>query len=258
MKVTILGCGPSGGVPLVGNIWGQCDPNDPKNRRLRTSALISHGEINLLIDTSTDLRQQLLNAEVKKVHGVFYTHDHADHVHGIDELRPLYFSHKEGPIPIYGNQDTIIKLERRFPYLFVEKSSVKRPDLYPEILHPYTIDLQPFNVFGITVQAFEQDHGHSTTMGYRFDNVAYSTDVVSLDDGAFEVLQAVDTWFVDCLSRNPRPTHAHLDLALSWIERVKPKRAILIHMNQNLDYETLRKELPKGVEPAYDGMVVEV
>jgi len=257
MKLTILGCGPSGGVPLVGNVWGRCDPTNPKNTRLRCSLLVEERAHKILIDTSPDLRQQLLHNKVSWIDAVLYTHAHSDHAHGIDELRPMYFGGKRQSIPIYGSEATLNEIQERFEYLF---SALEDPDkacLYPRIFEPHTIS-GAFDVHGHKVIAFDQDHGHSMTTGYRFEHFAYSTDVKVLDDKAFKLLEGIDTWFVDCLAREPRPTHAHLDLALSWIERVKPRRAILIHMNHTLDYETLRAELPAGVEPAYDGMVVEV
>ncbi len=258
MKVKVLGCGPSGGVPLVGNIWGKCNPDNPKNCRRRASALISHQGRHVLIDTSPDLRQQLLDANVQRIDAVLYTHDHADHVHGIDELRPLYFGNQKRSIPVYGDQNTIDRLQTRFEYIFAAKKDELRPDLYPPILTPHVLAADPIDICGLRVQGFAQDHGYSNSVGYRINDFAYSTDVVSLDDKAFEALAGVKVWFVDCLSEKPRPTHAHLDLTLSWIERVQPERAILIHMNQELDYDELKSRLPNGVEPAYDGMEIEL
>lgn len=254
MKLTVLGCGPSSGVPLVGNVWGQCDPANPKNARLRTSLLIQDGVKNILIDTSPDLRQQLLRTDVKVVDAILYTHAHSDHAHGIDDLRPIYFGGDHRSIPAYGSTEALEEIQMRFDYIFKQSSS---PEIYPPICTPHIVR-EKFEIFGHKVIPFEQNHGHSLTTGYRFDQFAYSTDVKNLDDNAFDVLKGVEVWFVDCLARNPRPTHAHLDLTLSWIERVKPTRAILIHMNQTLDYETLKSELPKGVEPAYDGMTIEI
>lgn len=257
MKLTILGCGPSGGVPLVGNVWGLCDPSNSKNARLRTSLLIEDELRTILIDTSPDLRQQLLRANVKNVDAVLYTHAHSDHAHGIDELRPLYFGGKRQTIPVYGSQDTLDEIQQRFDYLFAAIEDPDKGSMYPKILEPNVIEGK-FELFGNSIIPFNQNHGYGTTTGYRLNNFAYSTDVKDLDAEAFQVLQGVDTWFVDCLAREPRPTHAHLDLTLSWIQKVKPRRTILIHMNHTLDYETLKAELPSGVEPAYDGMVVEV
>jgi len=257
MKLTVLGCGPSGGVPLVGNVWGRCDPNNPKNSRLRTSLLIENEGKRILIDTSPDMRQQLLRAEVNGVDAILYTHAHSDHLHGIDDLRPLYFGGKRQSFPMFGTQATLSEIQERFDYMFASIEDPDRAAIYPQICLPHVIS-DEFEVLGNKVIAFDQDHGHGITTGYRFDRFAYSTDVKALDDRAFEVMQGVDVWFVDCLSKEPRNTHAHLDLTLSWIERLQPKLAILIHMNHTMDYESLKSELPEGVEPAYDGMVVEV
>lgn len=257
MKLTVLGCGPSGGVPLVGIGWGRCDPINPKNARLRCSLLIDDGAHKILVDTSPDLRQQLLRTGTTWVDAVLYTHAHSDHAHGIDELRPMHFAGQRRTIPIYGAAHVIGEIQERFNYLFTSIEDPDKAEIYPRIFSPHIIQGE-FELLGHKIVAFDQDHGHGITTGYRFNNFAYSTDVKSLDDAAFEVLEGVDTWFVDCLDLVPRPTHAHLELTLSWIERVKPRRAILIHMNQNLDYEELKSQLPNGVEPAYDGMVVEV
>lgn len=249
MKLTILGCGPSSGVPLVGNFWGACDSSNPKNQRRRTSLLIEDGQNTILIDTSPDLRLQLLDAKVAHVDAVLYSHAHYDQAHGIDDLRPVWFMNDCSAIPIYGSADTIGELEHRFSYLFPGEGS--------GIVAPNIITDKPFQVCGHTITPFDQDHGHSMTTGYRIGKFGYSTDVKHLDDQAFEALKGIDTWFVDCLDRVEKPSHAHLDLTLQWIERLKPKRAILIHMNHNMDYDQLKKELPPGVEPAFDGMVVD-
>lgn len=258
MKVRILGCGPSGGVPLVGGIWGKCDPQNPKNRRTRTSCLITHQGKNILIDTSPDLRQQLLTAGVSKIDAVLYTHEHADHTHGIDELRPLHFGNQKQSIPIYTDPKTLYRLISNFNYLFDPKRDELRPKLYPSILKAHAIDTDSFELCGLNVQPFMQDHGYSTTLGFRINDIAYSTDVVRLDEQAFQVLKGVKLWLVDCLGEKQRPTHSHLEQTLSWIEQVKPERAILIHMNQELDYEALRQKLPAGVEPAFDGLEIEM
>ncbi|MEN8236949.1 MAG: MBL fold metallo-hydrolase [Pseudomonadota bacterium] len=258
MKIRILGCGPSGGVPLVGNVWGNCDPENPKNRRLRTSTLVTHRGKNILIDTSPDLRRQLLDAGVTRIDAVLYTHDHADHTHGIDELRPLYFGNRKNSIQVYGNQATIDRIQRKFKYLFDPKEDELSRDLYPNILQANVIGAKSFDLFGLSIQPFLQDHGYSRSLGFRIGDMAYSTDVVRLDEDAFKVLQGVKLWLVDCLAETPRRTHSHLEQTLKWIERVGPGRAILIHMNQELDYEVLKGKLPEGIEPAFDGMEIEV
>jgi len=253
MKVTILGCGTSGGVPRLGNHWGACDPKNPKNRRRRVSILVEQGASRLLVDTSPDLREQLLDAGVTSLDGVLYTHDHADHTHGIDDLRPLtYMMGKK--LDLYGDSVTIATLKRRFGYIFDSKAG------YPAIAEGHEIAplLPPFAIGRIPVTPFRQAHGPITSLGYRFGPMAYSTDLSGLDDDAFAVLEGIELWNVDALRYEPHPTHAHLDLTLSWIERLKPRRAILTHMTWDMDYDTLKRRLPAGVEPGYDGMVLEL
>jgi phosphoribosyl 1,2-cyclic phosphate phosphodiesterase len=255
MQVRILGCGGSGGVPLIGNDWGACDAQNPKNRRRRASILVQDGETTLLVDTSPDLREQLLSAGVNRLDAVLYTHAHADHIHGIDDLRPVN-RWMRAWIPIYADPETLGAIEARFGYVFEkvpEEYGYFKPCLTSNIIKG------PFKIGNIDVLPFEQDHGFGrTTLGFRFGDIAYSTDVVAFPETAFESLRGVRVWIVDCLRNKAHPTHAHLEQTLAWIERVKPERAVLTHMDQGLDYETLRRRLPKGVEPAYDGLVLEV
>ncbi|OJX13960.1 MAG: hypothetical protein BGO77_01160 [Caedibacter sp. 37-49] len=255
-KFTILGCGPSGGVPLIGphlgGFWGLCDSNNPKNRRMRASLFVKYEGKKLLIDTSPDLRQQFLTFGLQDIDAVLYTHDHADHTYGIDELRSLFFARKERIIPIYGNKETIETLQERFAYLFEGGQHY----IYPKILEPHFVE-GDFSVQEVTISSFIQVHGVGTSLGYRFGKMAYSTDVTDFDERAQECLTGLDIWVIDCLSREPKPSHLHLEAALKWIEKMKPKKAILTHMNPSLDYETLKKELPLHIEPAYDGMMVE-
>lgn len=255
-KFTILGCGPSGGVPLIGphlgGFWGLCDSNNPKNRRMRASLFVEYEGKRLLIDTSPDLRQQFLTFGLQDIDAVLYTHDHADHTHGIDELRSLFFARKERMVPIYGNKETIEILKERFAYLFEGGQHY----IYPKILELHFVE-GGFSVQGANIISFTQVHGVGTSLGYRFGKMAYSTDVTGFDEHAQECLTGLDIWIVDCLSREPKPSHLHLEAVLQWIEKMKPKKAILTHMNHSLDYETLKKELPPHIEPAYDGMVVE-
>ncbi len=250
MRVTVLGCGTSGGVPVVGNYWGDCDPENPKNRRRRVSIAVEQGDTRLLVDTSPDLREQCLDAQIDRLDAVLYTHDHADHTHGIDDLRILSYRAKKR-IDVYADASTLATLNRRFDYIFVSQEG------YPAICKGNLID-GPLRVGEIEVTPFEQGHGSITSLGFRFDRIAYSTDLNVLDEAAFEALEGIDVWIVDALRYDPHPTHAHLDLTLSWIERVKPKRAYLTHMTWDMDYETLKAALPDGVEPAYDGLVIEV
>ena len=250
VKLTVLGCGTSGGVPRVPLSWGACDPNNPKNRRRRVSVLVEQEATALLIDTSPDLREQLLDARVERLDGVFYTHDHADHTHGIDDLRGLY--HAMGrPVDVWADDATLAELKHRFRYIFHPTHG------YPAIAKGHVLT-GPVRVGPMRVVPFEQGHGPVISLGYRIGPVAYSTDVKTLPESAFDVLAGVRVWVVDALRYDPHPTHAHLNQTLDWIARVAPERAILTHLNWDMDYETLRGQLPDGVEPAYDGLVVEV
>lgn len=265
LEFTILGCGSSGGVPRADGDWGVCDPANPKNFRLRCSLLVRRlGEgpqgaaqaTTALVDASPELRIQTARANVKRVDAVLLTHDHADQVHGLDDVR-AFFLRQQTRIPCWMDRVTDESLMRRFGYIFEGEGG------YPAICDREAIPAHgtPWDVTGpsgaIPVVTFDQDHGGVRSVGYRFGGVAYSSDVVGLDDAAFEALAGLDVWIVDALRRRPHPTHAHLDLALQWIERAKPRRAILTNMHIDLDYEQLRAELPPGVEPAYDGMTFE-
>ncbi len=252
MKITILGCGSSMGVPLVGEGWGDCDPNEPKNRRLRASILVEEGATRLLVDTSPDLRQQLLSAGVNRLDAVLYTHAHADHLHGIDDIRAINVTLK-GPLDVYADPETLGIIQDRFGYVF---QPLKGDYYYKPTLVPHVID-GPFRIGDIAIRSFRQDHGFSKSLGFRFGDVAYSTDVLALDEQAFEILESVDLWIVDAFRKVPHATHTHLERTLEWIERVKPRRAVLTHMTQWLDYNWLKSVLPAHVEPAYDGMVLE-
>ena len=254
MNITVLGCGASWGVPAIGPDWGRCDPADRRNRRRRGSLLIESRGAALLIDTSPDLREQLLDAGVNHIDAVLLTHAHADHLHGIDDLRMV--SQRAGEaIPFHASAAALVEVERRFGYAF-RPVTPGRP-VYRPALAGQAID-GPFTVAGMPVLPFEQSHGFSTTLGFRIGPVGYSTDVVDLDERAFAALAGVDLWVVDCLRREPHPTHSHLAKTLSWIERVGPRRAVLTHMDQSLDYRELTAELPPGVEPGHDGLTVEL
>jgi phosphoribosyl 1,2-cyclic phosphate phosphodiesterase len=254
MKATLLGCGPSWGVPAIGPDWGRCDPADPRNARRRCSLLVESRGAALLIDTSPDLRQQLLDAGAGRIDAVVLTHAHADHLHGIDDLR--FVNRLKGiPIPLHATAGTLAEADRRFGYA-LEPVMPGRP-VYRPALTPHEIT-GPFSAAGMPVVPFAQGHGYSTTTGVRIGPLAYSTDVVELDDTAFAVLAGVELWIVDCLRREPHPTHSHLAKSLGWIARVRPRRAILTHMDQSLDYRELSAELPTGVEPGYDGLAIEL
>ncbi|HKF70865.1 MAG TPA: MBL fold metallo-hydrolase [Stellaceae bacterium] len=255
MRVTILGCGPSGGVPLIGNDWGQCDSANPKNRRRRASILVQQGETTLLVDTSPDMRVQLLDTGIGRLDGILFTHAHADHCHGIDEVRALNRAMGQS-VAIYASAVTMAELRQRFAYIFRPSDPAAGAAFYKPSLIATVIE-GSLEVAGVRVVPFVQDHGFTKSLGFRFGGFAYSTDLVALDEEAFAALEGVETWVVDCYRRTPHPTHTHLARTLEWIARVKPMRAILTHMDVELDYETLRRELPGGVEPAYDGMVIE-
>lgn len=255
MRVTILGCGGSRGVPVIAQGWGDCDPANPRNRRRRPSVLVEQDGVGILVDTSPDLREQLLDADVHHLDAVLWTHSHADHAHGIDELRELCRM-MHAPIDAYGTAEHLEELKARFRYCF----DPLRPGdpYYRPVLNPRLVTA-PFEVRGLPVVPFEQDHGYSKTVGYRFDRFAYSTDVVRLGEDAFAALEGVEVWVVDCARiEPPHPVHAHLELALEWIGRVRPKRAYLTHMDQTMDYERVLRLLPPGVEPAYDGLVIDI
>ena len=256
MRVTVLGCGPSSGVPLVTGNWGDCNPDNPKNFRSRPSIVIEQDGFRVLIDTSPDLRMQLLRNKINTIDAVLYTHDHADHVMGIDDLRGIW-RQRGALIDVFGPADVLQSLKNRFGYLFKD---VQDPfDLYKPILKPHDME-GPFSVgpFDFVVP-IEQDHGICTSWGFRFGKFAYSTDVVDLNEAAFDALAGIDTWIVDCLRDGaPHPTHANLDTTLSWVRRLGVRHAILTHMNFQSDYDAMANACPDGVEPAYDGMVIQL
>ena len=260
MRFTILGCGSSGGVPRLGGHWGDCDPDNPKNRRRRCSMLVERdgpdGTTSVLIDTSPDLRSQLLDTGTGRLDGVVYTHSHADHVHGIDDLRMIVFNMR-ARLPVWADGDTQNALFSRFGYAFVQPEGSP----YPPILDMKTIS-GPFEVDGpggpIHFTPFEVDHGSIESLGFRIGDVAYLPDVAEIPDDAWPALENLDVWIVDALRRTPHPTHAHLDKTLGWIDQMSPKRAVLTNMHIDLDYATVDAETPAHITPAYDGMVITV
>ncbi len=262
LKFTILGCGSSGGVPRPALGWGDCDPNDPKNRRRRTSLLVERhdqgGVTRVLVDTPPDLREQLIDAEVDRLDGVLYTHEHADHTHGVDDLR-AYFIKQRQLIDVYFDAYTAQTMRDRFGYCFETPPGSE----YPPILRAHTLTPgQPIRVQGqggaIAALPIRQEHGDIASFGFRFGNLAYSCDLSDIPPESVAALSALEVWIVDALRYRPHPSHFSLADALGWIERLKPRRAILTNLHADLDYQELRGKLPANVEPAFDGMAFEV
>ena len=258
LKFTILGCGSSMGVPRVALGWGSCDPNNPKNRRRRCSLLVertsAQGRTRVLVDATPDCREQLLQADVDWLDGVLITHEHADHTHGIDDLRPL-FVHKRQRVPVWLDEATSRAMHARFGYCFMTPPGSEYPPILSERrLVPgqaVAIDGPGGSIGAVPVL---QNHGDIPSLGFRFGNVAYSADIKSLPPESLAAMAGLDVWIVDALRKAPHPSHFNLDEALEWIARVKPKRAILTNLHSDMDYATLCASLPPGVEPAYDGM----
>lgn len=252
MKVTILGCGTSTGVPKIGNDWGRCDPDEPRNRRTRSSILVESAGKRLLVDCGPDLRQQLLAADVGAIDAVLVTHDHADHCHGIDDLRPLAQANG-GPLPLYAREKDIARLERRFAYAFATGN------FYPPVVAP--LPLAGWLEFGnLEARFVDQPHGSVTSLGIRFDeserSLGYAIDFNDFTEDMASLYQAVDVLIADCLTRTPHPTHAHLDGVLGWARDCRVGALYLTHMGNGLDYRTLVDELPDWAAPAHDGLEI--
>ncbi len=258
LTFTILGCGSSGGVPRLGGNWGACDPDDPRNSRRRCSMLVERsdleGSTRVLIDTSPDLRAQLLDAGVGTLDAVVYTHAHADHVHGIDDLRMIVFNTRRR-LPVWADAPTRSSIMGRFGYAFEQPKGSS----YPPILEMNPIDGEVI-VDGaggeIVLRPFPVRHGRIDALGYRVAGVAYLPDVSDMTVEAWSAVSGLDCWIVDALRRDPHPTHVHLERSLEWIERAAPKRAILTNMHIDLDHATVASETPDHVTPAYDGMTI--
>jgi phosphoribosyl 1,2-cyclic phosphate phosphodiesterase len=258
LSVRILGCGSSGGVPRVGSGWGACDPKNPKNRRRRCSMLVERqgpdGVTRILVDTTPDLREQLLDADIRHVDAVWITHEHADHTHGIDDLRPLVI-HQRRRMPVYMDSETSARMRTKFGYVFETPPGSS----YPPILDEHrlaagretTIKGAGGEITGLPVL---HHHGEIDALGLRFGSLAYSPDLNGMPDTSLLGLAGLDIWIVDALRYTPHPSHFSLDETLEWIDKIKPRRAVLTNMHTDLDYETLRTKLPDNIEPAYDGM----
>ena len=250
MKARILGSGTSSGVPRIGRDWGACDPLEPRNRRTRASVIIEHAGTRILVDTSPDMREQLLAADVSTVDAVIWTHDHADHCHGIDDLRQVYHAMRR-PVRGLARPGVLGAIQTRFAYAFAGREG-----------YPATIIGEPLpdaiTIGAITVHVVDQPHGNISSAGLRFEGgghvIGYATDFGEVTPEMSAFYQGLDVWIVDALRRQPHPTHANLSTVLGWIDVLKPRRSALIHMDHSMDYATLVAELPPGVEPGYDGL----
>ena len=254
MKIRVLGCGTSFGVPRIGPDWGECDPAEPRNRRLRSSILIESADERVLVDCGPDLREQLLVAEIGDIDRLIVTHDHADHCHGLDELRPL--AQRLGrPIPLHARTDVIAGLKERFGYAFSGAT------FYAPLVEPAPLDAQ--STFGnAQIRFVDQPHGKITSLGLRIDDgersLVYAIDFNEMSDAMAELYQSADVLICDCLQRQPHPTHAHLDGVLAWARELRVAQLYLTHMNNSMDYQTLTAELPDWAAPAHDGLEIEL
>lgn len=261
LTVTVLGCGCSGGVPLIGGPdghgeWGDCDPKEPRNRRTRTSIVMTGPDgKRLLVDTGPDLRSQLIANGVPYADAIFYTHEHADHIAGLDDVRPFNWA-LQRPIEAFGDQKTLDEVIQRFEYAFRPwtPKDAFRPGIAPQLVTAG----ETREILGLTLNIFEQSHGRNTSLGFRCGNFAYCTDVVELSEDALSLLEGVDTWMVDCLQMKPHSAHAWLDRVLEWRDRIGPRRTILTHLGPFMDWAEMQRMLPSGIEAAFDGLVFSV
>ena len=267
MKITVLGCGASGGVPLIGNVWGNCDPNNPKNRRTRCSIFIEDKNVSLLVDTSPDIREQFLRHNIQNLDAVIYTHSHADHCHGIDDLRSLnWLLHKS--IPVYSDSGTLDSLSLKFPYIFEDKRlSLHNKDCNSEFYVP-AVETNPlvfdqngiadFSVNGLNCKACMAPHGYTSSLILRFGDFAYATDVSVLDEKVLKMLFGTKVLLLECIRIQHHGAHINLEKALHYVDIIKPEKTFLTHMNQDMDYQNLCDILPLGVLPAYDGLEIKL
>ena len=269
LKITILGCGSSGGVPRIGGDWGACDPKEPKNRRTRCSILLEKtrdgqkgrtpkGKTHVLVDSSPDFYGQMFGRKIQWLDGVLYTHHHADQTHGINDLR-AFFLNRLQPVPVYMDDECANVLKKSFHYGF---EPIKGSG-YPQFLEHHPIKAgKEITIHGdggdIQALPFTVNHGPINALAFRFGSIAYSPDVVDIDEIGFAILQNLDCWIVDALRYTPHPTHAHLEKTLHWIEKVKPKQAILTNMHIDLDYQSLKQSLPPHILPGFDNMEIQI
>jgi phosphoribosyl 1,2-cyclic phosphate phosphodiesterase len=266
LRVTLLGCGSSGGVPRATGDWGACDPSEPKNRRSRCGLLLqkwngaaaaAEEATTVLIDTSPDLRLQLATAKPAHIDAIILSHDHADQTNGFDDVR-AYFIKQRRTIPVWMDEATAATFMTRFGYAFESKGGypaiVRRADRIAPLV-PIAID-GPGGL--LEILPLSQDHGFSTSLGFRVGGFGYSNDLVGMPEASFDALADLELWIVDALRETPHPTHAHLGRSLEWIERLKPKHAVLTNMHIDLDYQSLKARLPAGVEPGYDGWTTDL
>ncbi len=262
LQFTILGCGSSGGVPRIGNVWGACDPDNPKNRRLRCALLVRRygpdGTTTVLIDTGPDVREQLIRTQVAALDAVLYTHSHADHLHGIDDLRQIAIATRQR-VPVYMDEPTSKRAHEAFEYCFVSPPGSN----YPPILEEHHIEAgRPIVIHGaggmIRFMPYLVEHGEITALMFRIGDVLYTPDVKRIPGESLSALDNLDVWIVDALRRTPHPSHFSLEDAVAWSKRAGPKRTIITNMHNDMDYQTLCGELPAGMEPAYDGLIFSI
>ncbi|MFT8972351.1 MBL fold metallo-hydrolase [Zymomonas mobilis] len=254
MKLRLLGSGTSSGVPIIGNNWGTCDPNEPKNNRTRASLYLETDQTKILVDTSPDMRTQLLKADISILDAVLWTHDHADHCHGIDDLRPIF--HRRGePIPGFARPETLSGLKQRFSYVF-DGYGDYRPTVEANVLPDH------LTIGDVEISVTDQPHARITSAGFCFRHknirVGYATDFNNITDEMAKLYQGVDLWIVDTLRKRPHPSHPHLAMILEWAEKLQVKRAVTCHMDNSMDYATLSQKLPHYMEVGYDGWTIEI
>lgn len=250
MKITILGCGPSYGMPSLFRGYGECDPNTPENNRTRSAMLLEKDGVTILFDSGPEIRLQLLRAGVKQIDAIVYTHNHYDHMGGADDLRALLQNDEHGTIPVYGLQRDLESFKHSLKYLFQHTENAEHFVL--NNIKPFT----PFDIKGIKITPILQYHGETTSVGYRVDDFAYSTDVKRLDQNGFDTLAGIKTWVLGVVTPRENKKHISLPEAIQWIEKINPEHVILTHMGSKMDYNTLCNTLPPHIRPAYDGMVI--